>query len=96
MNRNNHEDNTNKARHNIYEYAQKNSEKYIKKIDEMRSSKDRMTFKNSGKYLWSLIVLGINWMVYKKVLIVLLTAIILVSKICNENKGWLLLSLYTI
>ena len=64
MNRNNHEDNTNKARHNIYEYAQKNSEKYIKKIDEMRSSKDRMTFKNSGKYLWSLIVLGINWMVY--------------------------------
>ena len=27
MNRNNHEDNTNKARHNIYEYAQKNSEK---------------------------------------------------------------------
>ena len=51
MNRNNHEDNTNKARHNIYEYAQKNSEKYIKKIDEMRSSKDRMTFKNSGKYL---------------------------------------------
>ena len=79
MNRNNHEDNTNKARHNIYEYAQKNSEKYIKKIDEMRSSKDRMTFKNSGKYLWSLIVLGINWMVYKKVLIVLLTAIILVG-----------------
>ena len=34
MNRNNHEDNTNKARHNIHEYAQKNSEKYIKKIDE--------------------------------------------------------------
>ena len=32
MNRNNHEDNTNKARHNIYEYAQKNSEKYIKKL----------------------------------------------------------------
>ena len=79
MNRNNHEDNTNKARHNIHEYAQKNSEKYIKKIDEMRSSKERMTFKNSGKYLWSLIVLGINWMVYKKVLIVLLTAIILVG-----------------
>ena len=79
MNRNNHEDNTNKARHNIHEYAQKNSENYIKKIDEMRSSKERMTFKNSGKYLWSLIVLGINWMVYKKVLIVLLTAIILVG-----------------
>ena len=35
MNRNNHEDNTNKARHNIHEYAQKNSEKYIKKIDEI-------------------------------------------------------------
>ena len=54
MNKNNHEDNTNKARHNIYEYAQKNSEKHIKKIDEMRSSKEKMTFKNSVRYLvWS-------------------------------------------
>ena len=95
MNRNNHEDNTNKARHNIYEYAQKNSEKYIKKIDEMRSSKDRMTFKNSGKYLWSLIVLGINWMVYKKVLIVLLTAIILVGALVWSPPIGLILCLLT-
>ena len=95
MNRNNHEDNNNKARHNIYEYAQKNSEKYIKKIDEMRSSKDRMTFKNSGKYLWSLIVLGINWMVYKKVLIVLLTAIILVGALVWSPPIGLILCLLT-
>ena len=95
MNRNNHEDNTNKARHNIYEYAQKNSEKYIKKIDEMRSSKERMTFKNSGKYLWSLIVLGINWMVYKKVLIVLLTAIILVGALVWSPPIGLILCLLT-
>lgn len=77
MDRNNHENN--KARQNLYEHAQNISEKYIKKIDEMRSSKERMTFKSSVRYLWSLIVLGINWMVYKKVFIVLLTAIILVG-----------------
>ena len=72
-----------------------NSEKYIKKIDEMRSSKDRMIFKNSGKYLWSLIVLGINWMVYKKVLIVLLTAIILVGALVWSPPIGLILCLLT-
>ena len=45
----------------------------------MRSSKDKMTFKDCGRYLWSLIILGINWMVYKKMLIVLLTVLILVG-----------------
>lgn len=78
MDRNNHENN-NKTRHSIHEYTGKINEKYIKKIDTMRNSKEKMTFKNCGKYLWSLIVLGINWMVYKKVLIVLLTTIILVG-----------------
>lgn len=95
MGRNNHENNTNKARHNLHEYAQKNSEKYIKKIDEMRSSKERMTFKNSVRYLWSLIVLGINWMVYKKVLIVLLTAIILVGALVWSPPIGLILCLLT-
>ena len=50
MNRNNHEDNTNKARHNIHEYAQKNSEKYIKKID--KSSHPNISIHN---YEYSLI-----------------------------------------
>src|SRR5699024_6594534 len=36
-------------------------------------------FKDCGRYLWSLIILGINWMVYKKMLIVLLTVLILVG-----------------
>ncbi|CED94174.1 Protein of unknown function (DUF2628) [Romboutsia ilealis] len=95
MNKNNHEDNTNKARHNIHEYAQKNSEKYIKKIDEMRSSKEKMTFKNSVRYLWSLIVLGINWMVYKKVVMVLLTAAILVGALVWSPPIGLILCLLT-
>ena len=48
MNRNNHEDNTNKARHNIYEYAQKNSEKYIKKSHAI-----------SGKWLLKKSIIGV-------------------------------------
>ena len=78
-NNNNHENNTNKAIANICKHAQKNAEKHIKKINLMRSSKEKLTLKNSVKYLWSLIGLGINWMVYKKVFMVLLTAVILVG-----------------
>ena len=79
MDRNNNENNTNKDRYNMNEYIEKVNEKYIKKISEMRRSKDKMTFKDCGRYLWSLIILGINWMVYKKMLIVLLTVLILVG-----------------
>ncbi len=93
MDRNNHENN--KARQNLHEHAQNISEKYIKKIDEMRSSKERMTFKSSVRYLWSLIVLGINWMVYKKVFIVLLTAIILVVTLVWSPPIGLILCLIT-
>lgn len=66
MYRNNHENNTNKDRYNMNEYVEKVNEKYIKKISEMRSSKDKITFKDCGRYLWSLIILGINWMIKNK------------------------------
>ena len=75
MDKNNNENNTNKDRYNMNEYIEKVNEKYIKKISEMRSSKDKMTFKDCGRYLWSLIILGINWMVYKKMLIVFINSI---------------------
>ena len=61
----------------------------------MRSSKEKMTFKNSVRYLWSLIVLGINWMVYKKVVIVLLTAAILVGALVWSPPIGLIICLLT-
>lgn len=94
-NKNNHENNTNQTRHNIHEYAQKSTKKHIRQIDEMRSSKERMTFKNSGKYLWSLLVLGINWMVYKKVFATLLIAIILVGALVWSPPIGIILCLLT-
>lgn len=75
----NHKNNTDKTKHNMYVYTQKNIEKYIKQIDEMKRHEEKITFKNVFKYLWSLIVLGVNWMVYEKLFVVLLTVIILVG-----------------
>ena len=56
--------NSNKTKKKIYAYTQKNIENHIEKIDKMIRSEERATFKSVSKYLWSLIVLGINWMVY--------------------------------
>lgn len=95
MDRNNQENNTNKDRKNMNEYVEKVNEKYIKKISEMRSSKDKITFRDCGRYLWSLIVLGINWMVYKKILIVLLTVLILVGTLVWSPPIGLILCLFT-
>lgn len=59
--------------------VQKNTIDIIIKINEMRGSKEKMTFKESAQYLWSFIILGVNWIVYKKVFFVLITALILVG-----------------
>ena len=60
----NNKDNTNKTKKKIYVYTQKNIENHIEKIDKMIRSEEKATFKNVFKYLWSLIVLGINHPVY--------------------------------
>lgn len=70
---------TNQTRDNIRLTAQKNTQNLMRQIEEMRSSKEKMTFKSSVKYLWSFVILGINWMVYKKVFITLLTVLVLVG-----------------
>ena len=75
----NHKDNTSKTKKNIYLYTKKNIEKHMDKIDKMIRSQEKSTLKNVFKYLWSLIVLGVNWMVYQKVFVVLLTVIVLVG-----------------
>ena len=71
--------NTNKTKKKIYVYTQKNIEKHINKIDKMIRYEENATLKNVFKYLWSLIVLGVNWMVYEKMFVVLLTVIVLVG-----------------
>ena len=71
--------NTNKTKKKIYVYTQKNIEKHINKIDKMIRYEENATLKNVFKYLWSLIVLGVNWMVYEKMFVALLTAIVLVG-----------------
>ena len=75
----NHKNNTNQTKDNIYRYTRKSTEKHIKRINKMMRSEEKITFRNAYKYLWSLIVLGINWMVYKKVFVALLIAMILVG-----------------
>lgn len=75
----NHKNNTNQTKDNIYRYTRKSTEKHIKRINKMMRSEEKITFRNAYKYLWSLIVLGINWMVYKKLFVVLLTVMVLVG-----------------
>lgn len=70
---------TKQTRDNIREAAQKNTQNLMIQIDSMRGSKEKMTFFSSAKYLWSFIILGINWMVYQKVFLTLLTVAILVA-----------------
>ena len=41
----------------------------------MMRGEEKITFKNICKYLWSLIILGVNWLVYRKVFVVLLVHI---------------------
>lgn len=60
---------------------QKSTLNIIRRIDIIRGSKEKMTFKNSVHYLWSFIILGINWMVYKKVLFTLLISLLLVASL---------------
>ena len=69
----------NKDRFGINAYIQQSNEKYIRVINKMMRSEEKITFKSSCKYLWSLIALGVNWMIYKKVLVMLLTVMILVG-----------------
>ena len=71
--------NNNQTKHNIYRYTQKSTEKHIRRINKMMRSEEKITFRNSYQYLWSLIVLGVNWLVYKKVFVAVLIAIILVA-----------------
>jgi len=75
----NHKNNTNQTKDNIYRYTRKSTEKHIKRINKMMRSEEKITCRNAYKYLWSLIVLGINWMVYKKLFVVLLTVMVLVG-----------------
>ena len=91
----NNKDNTNKTKKKIYIYAQKNIENHIEKIDKMIRSEERATFKSVSKYLWSLIVLGINWMVYQKVFVVLLTVIVLVGALVLSPTLGVMLCLLT-
>ena len=61
----------------------------------MMRSEEKITFKNAYKYLWSLIVLGINWMVYKKVFVALLIAMILVGALVYSPILGIILCLLT-
>ncbi len=87
--------NTNLTKHSIYRYTQKSTEKHIKRINNMMRCEEKITFRNSCKYLWSLIVLGVNWIVYKKLFVALLTAIILVGALVWEPILGVILCLLT-
>ena len=67
----------NKSKFGISGYIRKSNEKHIKVINKMMRSEENITFKSSCKYFWSLIALGVNWMVYKKVFVALLTVMVL-------------------
>ncbi|MGL5314673.1 MAG: hypothetical protein ACRC92_15590 [Peptostreptococcaceae bacterium] len=58
---------------------QKSTLNIIRKINMIRTSEEKMTFKDSAHYLWSFIALGINWMIYKRFLFVLLISLVLVG-----------------
>ena len=47
----------------------------VGKIDKIRSCEEKMTFKDSAYYLWSFITLGVNWMIYKKLVLIVLIAL---------------------
>ena len=79
----------------IDEYIQKNTEKHIINIDTIRASEDKNTFKSIVKYLWSLIVLGINWSVYKKVFSILLMVFVLVGALVHSLPIGIMLCLLT-
>jgi len=91
----NHKNNTNQTKDNIYRYTRKSTEKHIKRINKMMRSEEKITFKNAYKYLWSLIVLGVNWMVYKKVFVALLIAMILVGALVYSPLLGIILCLLT-
>ena len=86
---------TNLTKHSIYRYTQKSTEKHIKRINNMMRSEEKITFRNSYKYLWSLIVLGVNWLVYKKLFVALLIAIILVGALVWKPILGVILCLFT-
>lgn len=90
-----HKSNISQSSSNINLYAHENTEKYASKIDEMRTAKEKMTFSKSIKYLLSLVILGINWMVYKKIFVVLLTALILVGALVYSPFLGTVLCLFT-
>ncbi|MGL4877338.1 hypothetical protein, partial [Paraclostridium dentum] len=53
----------------------------ITKINKIRDCEEKMTFKNSVCYLWSFIVLGVNWMIYKKLLLIVVIALVLAGSL---------------
>ena len=59
----------------------KNALNSIRKIDRIRNYEDKMTFKDSKHYLLSLFILGVNWMVYKNVFLIVLISIALVASL---------------
>ena len=79
----------------IDEYIPNNTEKHIINIDTIRDSEDKNTFKSIVKYLWSFIVLGINWSVYKKLFIILLITVVLVEALVNSLPIGIILCLLT-
>lgn len=86
---------TNKAKYNIHRFTQKNIQKHIKQIDNIMRNEKQFTFKDICKYLWSLIALGINWMVYEKLFVVLLIAIVLVGALVLSPVIGVILCLFT-
>ena len=79
----------------INESIEKNTKKHIINIDTIRDSENKHTFKSIMKYLWSFIVLGINWSVYKKVFIILLITVVLVEALVNSLPIGIILCLLT-
>lgn len=85
----------NKNKFKIDEYGKKKIEKYVYEIDEMFNRNSKTTIKNVFKYLWSLIALGINWIVYRKIFIVLLTVVVLVGSMVLSHVLGIILCLLT-
>ena len=75
----NHKNGTNQCKLKINGYKEKYNKEHIKLFEKMIRGEEKFTFKNICKYLWSLIVLGVNWVVYRKVFVVLLTVMILAT-----------------
>lgn len=73
----NHKNGTNQGKLKINGYKGKYNDEYIKLVNKIMRGEEKVTFKNICKYLWSLIALGVNWLVYRKVFVVLLIVIIL-------------------